>query len=1346
MPLTLPSPQPPRGSRDYCHSRFEESRAWPVRSPGGRIEHDEGCRRRPDPPKDLLAALLLAFLSLSAVRAEAGGVVATLRFQPPEVTLDARGEARISMPGCLTAGDPGTPLLPSRGAALLLPPGERVRGLRVRHSAERSIEGTWRVAAAGTPQPSDGSRLFVETGPLPEIYESDDLHPSSPAALVTVERAWGHDIAFLRVRPLGYRPLSGRLHWHEEIVVEIETEPSGEADRLANLRVTPEVRARLSRLVHNPDLLESYDRLESTIEDARSRARPREVGSRSLAGAFPRFRSDRPGGVPTPLRVEPGSWPYVIVTAESLRDAFGPVAVYQSSRGLRAAVVTVEEIAGAYPGVDDAEKIRNFIKDAYQIWGTSFVLLGGDYDIVPVRRLYARIQTLEGSFPGEVYYEGLDGTWNTDGDSRWGEWNEWDLIGEVAVGRAPVETPAEVGRWLYKTRMYAEAPVVDDVPKGLFLGEQLDDVTWGDDYMEEVKDPASTHGYTTSGYPGSYLKQTLYDREGYDGNDVIEQINLGYATTHHLGHSGIDYVMKIHTEDLPALTNNGIERSFMVNYSQGCDPARFDYSVGDCIAEALILDEHGSAAFVGNTRYGFFFPRETDGPSQHFERQYVDACYDEGILEIGWMNVDSKTDNIWQLSDWLLWCHYDLVVLGDPALCQWREVAGTLELAHDGEFIVGEDHYPVTVTADGAPVEGAVVTVYSRDAEIWDSVVTGPDGVAALRPVPGQPMSLYLKAVKPDYLPGLDSLGVVPVSGPWLFLTAHAFDDGAAEPAVGDGDGEADAGEALRYTITLRNVGPDPAIGAMVRLRASGALSAPDSLAGCGTIDPHSDGSTQDDLVVLVSPQAGDSTEALLAVEYWCEGSAVCRDSIRVLLHAPVLTLASWAVDDDEAGDGDGVADPGEVFAIRVSVRNSGSDAAREVATTLSSSLPGVQVMQTDGRAPVVSGGATVELSPPFLATFAPDIPTDLEAPFDVTGATWCGQGFAMDFRIPIASFHEEWFELEGGWTAGVPGDNATQGIWTRVDPIGTWGQGNPIQPEDDHTPWGTMAFVTGQGQPGGSATASDVDGGRTTLLSPVFDLRPATDPRLVYWRWFTNNFGNWPNEDLWRVDLSSDGGSTWIPLESTTAGTNQWVRMEFRLADYINALDRVRVRFIASDEIHDSLVEAAVDDLSFESLYNPSGLAENLARPARFSILRTGPNPLILSSSGGGRAAPLVSRDGSGSGSAGGMGAEGLGAGGTGAGGASAVAVEEEVLPAGACVAIEYSQPEAGTVRWSIHDISGRQVRASTRAAAAPGIYRIGWDARDDIGRVVSPGVYFCRVQFGARAETAKLVLLLGR
>ena len=54
--------------------------------------------------------------------------------------------------------------------------------------------------------------------------------------------------------------------------------------------------------------------------------------------------------------------------------------------GQDAVVRTVSFIRQQYPyGADDPERIRLFIRDAYARWGTKWVLLGGDTDVITVR-------------------------------------------------------------------------------------------------------------------------------------------------------------------------------------------------------------------------------------------------------------------------------------------------------------------------------------------------------------------------------------------------------------------------------------------------------------------------------------------------------------------------------------------------------------------------------------------------------------------------------------------------------------------------------------------------------------------------------------------------------------------------------------------------------------------------------------------------------------------------------------------------------------------------------------------------------------------------------------------------
>jgi hypothetical protein len=171
-------------------------------------------------------------------------------------------------------------------------------------------------------------------------------------------------------------------------------------------------------------------------------------------------------------------------------------------------------------------------------------------------------------------------------------------------------------------------------------------------------------------------------------------------------------------------------------------------------------------------------------------------------------------------------------------------------------------------------------------------------------------------------------------------------------------------------------------------------------------------------------------------------------------------------------------------------------------------------------------------------------------------------------------------FETEQGWTVGDVDDDATTGIWERVDPEGTFEYGRPVQPEDDHTPApGINCYVT-DGTAGSSSGSYDVDGGKTTLFSPVWDLSSYTSTMLELWTWYSNDEGNNPGQDDFVIDISSDGGGSWVSMVNTNANWEYWKDDYFFLEDYVALTNQVKLRIIASDESPGSLVEAAVDDV----------------------------------------------------------------------------------------------------------------------------------------------------------------------
>jgi hypothetical protein len=119
---------------------------------------------------------------------------------------------------------------------------------------------------------------------------------------------------------------------------------------------------------------------------------------------------------------------------------------------------------------------------------------------------------------------------------------------------------------------------------------------------------------------------------------------------------------------------------------------------------------------------------------------------------------------------------------------------------------------------------------------------------------------------------------------------------------------------------------------------------------------------------------------------------------------------------------------------------------------------------------------------------------------------------------------------------------------------------------------------VTGNGTVGGAIGAADVDGGTTTLQSPVFDGR-GDGMRVSFWCWYSNNQGSAPNADSMPISISGDGGTTWTLLQDVSENAGAWVEKSFLISSFVTPTATMRVRFQARDLGSGSVVEAAIDD-----------------------------------------------------------------------------------------------------------------------------------------------------------------------
>jgi hypothetical protein len=73
----------------------------------------------------------------------------------------------------------------------------------------------------------------------------------------------------------------------------------------------------------------------------------------------------------------------------------------------------------------------------------------------------------------------------------------------------------------------------------------------------------------------------------------------------------------------------------------------------------------------------------------------------------------------------------------------------------------------------------------------------------------------------------------------------------------------------------------------------------------------------------------------------------------------------------------------------------------------------------------------------------------------------------------------------------------------------------------------------------------------------------------------------------------------------------------------------------------------------------------------------------------------------------------------------------------------IRYYLPERCRVKVAVYDVAGRTIASLADRDQPAGHYSLEWNGRDNFGKPVASGIYFCRLQAGKDMRSRKMVLL---
>ena len=462
--------------------------------------------------KAILLAFLFAYINLNAQLIEK-----TYYFDNYQV-IQKSGYQIIDFENTLLTGKTGEPVLPYHSVSLLLPSGEVAESIEFIGEDEISIDGYYSLSPKQfvRPMSEESSGEFVKNN---LIYSSNESYPSRQTGKLITQYMNGYSVALCSFTPVKYVPSTGKVSFYKKVTVRIQTKTGSKANEvLTYLNSNINVLDRIKKLVQNPDLIRMY---------------PKKI-------------------------VDNDSYQLLIISPSQFISDFSELIYLYKVRGLKTKIISTDSIYASSTGQDSPEKIRDFIIQEYQNNSIEYVLLGGDVEHIPYRGFYCHVQSStvyeDYDIPSDLYYSALDGNWNTNGNNKWGEIGEDDLLPEISVARIPASNITDLSNIINKIKSYQNNPVLNEFNKPLLAGEDLwsNPQTWGGDYLDLLIGYRNDNGYTTMGIPTDDNIEKLYDKNlGYwSGSTLISKINEGKSFIHHAGHSNYNYVMRLNDGDI----------------------------------------------------------------------------------------------------------------------------------------------------------------------------------------------------------------------------------------------------------------------------------------------------------------------------------------------------------------------------------------------------------------------------------------------------------------------------------------------------------------------------------------------------------------------------------------------------------------------------------------------------------------------------------------------------------------------------------------------------------------------------------------------------------------------------
>jgi hypothetical protein len=650
----------------------------------------------------------------------------TLNYSLSDFTFQVEnGYHRVYGRGFVCVNAPGEPELPSITLHYIIPANVRVDSLIVDDITVSEIPGQFLVYPTQMPVVSGQTAQW--TPPDTSIYNSEELYPETYIEIINEGVMDGARIVTVEVHPIVYRPSARMLYILSHIEVNFALSPN----------MLPELRP-VKRSIHCQPLFEEAlkNLVENDYEIALYYQRPVLLPTNQLGQLEP---------FPT--------GPAMIICDPSFASAFQPYADWLTDQGMKAQLISPQLIYSYFEGRDSAESIRNYIKYCYQNAGGTYFILGGLDSrfstpvppAIPARRCFC-VDILHNepphydTIPADHYYCALDGDWNADGDTTWGEMEDSvDQFPEVYVGRILCPNSQEACNWVERALIYEKSPQnASSIDTAIWIHQ----TTWPLGPAMNIFPTHFTHIVVDNptAYDAFALLDAGYGFTNAQTHGAMESFPTGYqcgGDTHEIwSHWSRPPAQANPKAGLNWLTN---EEKYFLHYAVSCHTGFFDDPALLCVAEGFTTKWRGqcsgmpigACASIEHTRYSLSLI------SHYLQWYYYSELFEEEVApgsysRLGFALANAKTHMNWG-DDWHRWVCYATNLFGSPTTAAWTNVPGELKVSHPSRIPADVQTEFVVTVLEGeteSPVQHATVCL-NKPNDIYEIRKTTSSGQAS---------------------------------------------------------------------------------------------------------------------------------------------------------------------------------------------------------------------------------------------------------------------------------------------------------------------------------------------------------------------------------------------------------------------------------------------------------------------------------------------------------------------------------------------------------------------------------------------------------------------------------------